>query len=489
MAESLFRTRWRTQLAWTSFLCLGATACTLSRPLTTSTPLAPAPPADQQTFETQSRPVVPAAHVTTSSPPTAPYPSVMPAPEVPEAAVEPLPEPDDPFFGRDSLDLDELIELVHERNPSLQAMYAAWEAAAARFPQEVSLDDPMLDFMLAPASFGSGSNVPESWSVEASQKLPWFGKRDFRGRVASANASAAALDADDLRLQLSLSTRVAFSDFVLATQTLELNALEKKLLEELRSVARIIYETNQTPQQDVLQANVEYAEVLRRKIEFTRGQRLSIARINTLLHRDPLAPLPVPRNPASLTTPLPAEVQLLETAIQVRPDLAAQASRIAAEQAAYCLAVKEFHPDVELYGRHDRMWLDSEQQNSIGLKLNLPAQRRRRWAALQEAQARLAKAQAEYQARESQIRLEVATAYQRLNEARESERLYREEIIKAAEQNVTSARAGYESGGVNFLTLVAAQRQLLDFRQKQAEAAAEYQKQLAELERAVGAPL
>ena len=408
-------------------------------------------------------------------------------PQVPEVLRLPLPENLEVL--NDDLDLQELIELVYQRNPSLQAMYSAWEAAAARYPQEVSLDDPMFDVMLAPASFSSGSNVPESWSMEASQKLPWFGKRDFRGRVASANASVAALDADDTRLQLALATRLAYADFVLATQTLELNATEKNLLEEIRSVAQVKYETNQAPQQDVLQANVEHADARRRRIELTRQQRLAKARINTLLHRTPLAPLPNPREFDLSAMTIADNDQLLDMAIQVRPDLAAQASRIAAEQAAYCLAVKEFYPDVELYGRHDRFWLDSEQQNSIGIKLNLPVQRRRRSAAIDEAQARLSKAQAEYQARIAQIRLEVTTAYQRLIEARESERLYRDEIIKVAEQNVASARAGYEAGSISFLTLVAAQRQLLDFRQKQAEASAEYQRQLAELERAVGAPL
>jgi cobalt-zinc-cadmium efflux system outer membrane protein len=162
---------------------------------------------------------------------------------------------------------------------------------------------------------------------------------------------------------------------------------------------------------------------------------------------------------------------------------------VAAEQAAYCLAVREFKPDLELYGRYDEYWLDFEQRASVGLKMNLPVQRDRRRAAVNEAQAKLNRAQAEYGARVAQVRYDVLSAHERLFEARETIRLYRDEILDAAEKNVGSARAGYEAGTTNFLTFVTALRQLIMFRQKQIEAAAEYQRQLAELERAVGSPL
>lgn len=476
----------RIPLAATLVMVLFSAGCISPRGYVTQPTATTGAIVKQGDLQALTRPVVAASHTAPEPPPISTPPEVLPDPDV---ASPPLAPEDELFVGRETLDLDELIELVYERNPTLQAMYSAWEAAAARYPQEVSLDDPMLDYMMAPASFGSNSNVPASWSIEASQKLPWFGKRDFRGQIASANASAAALDADDMRLQLGLATRLAYADFVLASQTLELTVREKKLLEELRSVAQTKYETNQGPQQDLLQANVEYAGILQKQIEFQRGKRLAVARINTLVHRTPLAPLPSPSVASPAAADVGDEQQLLETAVQVRPDLAALASRIAAEQAAYCLAVKEFRPDIELYGRHDRYWLDSEQQNSIGFKFSLPIRRERRWAALQEAEAKLSKAEADYQSRLAQIRLEVTTAFQRLVEARESARLFQDQIITAAEQNVASARAGYEAGTSNFQVLVAAQRQLLDFRQKQAGTAAEYQRQLAELERAVGAPI
>ncbi len=68
------------------------------------------------------------------------------------------------------------VQAVH---PSVAAMYSAWQAAAQRYPQAISLDDPMFGTTLAPASFGS-DDVESAYALEASQKIPWHGKRALR---------------------------------------------------------------------------------------------------------------------------------------------------------------------------------------------------------------------------------------------------------------------------------------------------------------------
>src|SRR5438876_894145 len=62
---------------------------------------------------------------------------------------------DDPFAGRLELGVNQLVAEVLKRNPSIPAMVATWQAAAERYPQVISLDDPMFGFMVAPGSIGS----------------------------------------------------------------------------------------------------------------------------------------------------------------------------------------------------------------------------------------------------------------------------------------------------------------------------------------------
>src|SRR6185436_4954367 len=70
-----------------------------------------------------------------------------------------------------TLDVDWLVHQVEERNPSLQALVFAWHSAAQKYPQAVSLDDPMFMTMLAPGSVNS-AKTETAYVLEAAQKFP-----------------------------------------------------------------------------------------------------------------------------------------------------------------------------------------------------------------------------------------------------------------------------------------------------------------------------
>lgn len=407
---------------------------------------------------------------------------------------ETLPSQDrrvDPAIKPESeLSLAWLLEEVQNRNPSLQAMIAAWQAAAARYPQVVSLDDPMFMAMAAPASFDS-RDVESAYVLQGSQKFPWFGKRAARGRVAQNESSAAYHDVEDNRVRLAEATRIAFFNYYVSFRQLELNRQNLEVITQFRSTAQSRYRANQVTQQDVLQADVELAELERRAIELERGQRLAIARINTLLREEPFAPLPPP--PRELALPsggLDADI-LQQLAIGQRPDLAAIAARVRAEQASVTLATKEYYPDVEVFGRYDSFWQPAETQSElrgqVGVNLNVPIYRDKLNAGVREKLSNLSQLRAEYEQRVLDVRFEVATAYEQVNESRRTLELYSSRLIPASEQNVAAARSNYDVNKTSFLDLATAQRQLIELREKREEALAMYHARQAELMRAVGA--
>ena len=82
--------------------------------------------------------------------------------------------------------------------------------------------------------------------VEASQKLPWAGKRALRGSAASADADAMRGDIGDVRLRLSEAARTAFYDYYLARREMEVNASTRRLLTQFREIAWNKYQVNQT---------------------------------------------------------------------------------------------------------------------------------------------------------------------------------------------------------------------------------------------------
>jgi outer membrane protein TolC len=415
---------------------------------------------------------------------------LAPADEQPPTPAPPAPLPAESFA--ETLDLAVYVHEVLARNRSLQAMVAAWRAAAEKYPQAVALDDPMFTAMTAPSSWSS-DDVNAAYLLGGSQKIPWWGKRSLRGQVARAEANAASMDVADARLQLTQAAHLAYFDYYLVHRQLELADANIRNLEDFQAAARRQYEASLVRQQDVLQAEVELAEGERRRIELERMRRTSIARLNTLIHRPPDCPVLPP--PASLTVEgLPAPPDLLrQVAQQQRPDLASMRAKLQAESASVALAYKEFYPDFEVMGRYDRFWQPTDTfgdlQGQFGVNMNVPIYLEKRRAAAREAMFKLRRQRAEYEQRIDDVNQEVESAYAQVLEMHAVVELYAQRTLPAAERNVASARNDYVVNRGDFLRLVSAQRQSLMLQEKYQEAVAGYLSRRAELERVIGGSL
>jgi outer membrane protein TolC len=388
----------------------------------------------------------------------------------------------------EELTADAVVAQVLARNPTLAQMTAAAEAAAARYPQVTSLDDPMFGVSAAPAVWGS-NQVNGGYRLEASQKLPFPGKLGLRGQNALAEARAAGNEVEDTRLELAEAAAAAFFDYYLAGRALDVNAEDLKRLAEFKQNAEALYKTGKAPQQDVNQADVEIGRKRERRVTLERAREVAVARINTLMHLPPDAPLPAPPKQTAGPAAVPDATALRGVALARRPDLKALEDRIAAEQAAVELARKEFGPDVEVMGAYDTFWQERPLRAQVGVRMNLPVRLPKRYAAIAEAQARVAQRRAELARLTDRVNYQVQEAAAQLRESERSVRLYEQEILPAAERNVKSAQAAYTAGQIPFLTLVEAQRNVVELRDRYYEAVAAYGRRRATLERVIGGPL
>jgi outer membrane protein TolC len=399
-----------------------------------------------------------------------------------------------PFTNQTELSVDALIEQVLSRNPSLAQMAAAQEAAAARYPQVTSLEDPMFAGTIGPGTISPDDRSVEFASrLEISQKLPFPGKLQLRGENALAEASAAGRDVDDMRLQLVENARNAFYDYYLADRALAVNEESLELLRRLRKNAESRYAGNLAPEQDMLQADVEIGKEQDRRLELEQMRQVAVARINTLMHRPPDSLLPPPPKELHVTEKLP-EAQLLRAkALTLRPDLQALADRIAAEEASVALAYKDFYPDFEPFFMYDRFMGNVTDNRDLatmlGVRMNLPVYRKRRNGAIAEAEARLAQRKAEYARLTDQVNLQVQEAFARLQKSDRSVRLYQDTILPAAEKNVKSAESAYTNTKIPFLSLIEAERNAVTLRDRYYEVLADYFRRRASLERAIGGSL
>jgi outer membrane protein TolC len=331
--------------------------------------------------------------------------------------------------------------------------------------------------------------VESAYMVMASQKFDWPGKRQLRGAIADSEANEAATQIETVQLQLAEMARLAFYDYYAAYQQHSLNENNLKETREFRETAEAKLRASLVTQQDVLQAEVELALLERRRNELDRQVKVAAARINTLLHQDAIHPLPPPPDTLEAEPSVPPVEELRILAIQRRPDLAARAAQIQADEATINLALKEFYPDVELYAKYDAFWQEHPLRTAVGVNVNVPLNKSQRSARVREAESKLRQHRAEYDRLVDEITNELHANFERLTESRRNSQLFSDRIIPAAKQNVESARAGYTAGKVDFLRLIEAQRQLIELREEQVEIIANYHRRLAELERAAAVPI
>jgi outer membrane protein TolC len=389
------------------------------------------------------------------------------------------------FAGAGELDRAALVEAVLERNPDLEAARLAWRAALAEYPQATALEDPMLSYEVAPLSVSG--DAPFGQRVELSQKLPWPGKRRLAGEVALAEAEAAKGEMEAVRLDLALMASNMYDDLYVVARSIEINEQHQELIRQFKKAAEAQYVSGHASQQDPLQAEVELAHLEHDHIMLEAERGTVIAQLNGLLRRDPAAALPPPPAQEAAREVAGADSRVLqEAALAARPELRAQSARIRAARAEIDAAHRAYYPDLELMGSYDSMWDMPEHRWMVGLGINIPLQRGRRSAAVDEGEAMKARAGAEKDRLGTAIRVEVERAAIRAREGGHIVRVIEERLLPAARDQVKAARAGYVTGKNEFGALIAAENNLRQVELELHHARADLSRRQAALDRAVG---
>lgn len=408
--------------------------------------------------------------------------ATTPARELPLSSEPPSAEP---AFGP-VLERDELVRGVLANNPSLAAARSAWRAARERIPQATSLDDPMASLASAPLSLVDSDTRP-GLQARASQRLPFPGTLGLRGDLAEWEASAAEHSIEEVRLDLAMLASLLFDQYYLVHRALEVTAEHRQLLDDFHRVAVSRYGTGLAPQQAPIQAEVEAAHVMHREVELRARSRSLVARINALLHRSPRAPLPPP--PAVLEPPAPPplpEDELFEIALDRRPEVARQRSRIEAHRTTVSLRELDGYPSFEVSTAYNSMWNMPEHRWMVGVGVSVPVWRERIRAGVAEAEARLDTEELELERLGDEVRETVEIARIQLEEARHVIHLYANRVLPAARDQVAAARAGFETGANSMLALIDAERTLRTAELEYHRAVADASTRAAELDRALG---
>lgn len=390
----------------------------------------------------------------------------------------------DPLASAKTLRPEALVDAVLQDNPLLSAAQWAWQAAESEIVPAGALDDPMLSTMVAPRTFGKAEMDP-GVGIELSQRLPWPGKRGLREEIARFEARAIKQSIPNTRLDLTELAKAAFADWYLVHAALQVNEANRKLWQDVREIAAINYASGTGSQQDVLQANVEYQMLGHRQVVLERQRAEVLAQLNRLLNRTAAAPLPPP---ASLADPrdLQSLVDLRALALAQRTELKAAEAEIEADSARVDLAKREFYPDFQLSTGYNSMWDDSDMQWTVGVGINIPLGHAKRHAAVSGARAEAMESRWRLQDLSLEIVKEVEQAYARVQEAYHLLGLHEDQLLPLARANLEVALTAYQARTGSLESLLRAERSLFETELNFEAARADYYRNMAALERAVG---
>ncbi|MCB1929597.1 MAG: TolC family protein [Rhodocyclaceae bacterium] len=391
-------------------------------------------------------------------------------------------------------DLPGLLEYARSHNPELAALARDADAAREQVGVADALPDPrfqleLMDFTNA-ASGRDASLLPGEVGVtryRLIQALPFWGKRALRGELARSRAAQSRQAIDVGAAQIETDIKQAFARYVEADGRDRIQRDTLSLLEALEQLVLTRYAVGLVPQQDALRAQGEITRVRIDLLETGRRIAEARARLNAALPRPADAPLAEPQA-LPLPLALPPLAELSARARDRAPELAVLRAGAEASGVARELVVRERYPDFAV-GLTNNRPRNGEDSWDLMLELNIPLQRTRRLDDERRAGYLQQAANDRVAAAEARIDGRLGELWAGVGAARARARLLEHSLLPQSRAALEAAEAGYETGTVNFDTLIEAQRRILQTRLALLESRVEAWLGVAEIERILGEAL
>jgi outer membrane protein TolC len=386
--------------------------------------------------------------------------------------------------------IDEAERIALADNPEIEVAVRRIAIARAHVPIAGALDDPMAMYR------GWGVSLKQPWNYNAaqnmfsiSQTLPGRGKQALRTNVAESDVDEARAGLEQARLNVRVQVRKAFDDLLRAEDELRIHDEHIGIAQQAIEAARIKYTVGKVPQQDMLKAQVALTRIAEQMIRVEQDADLARARLNTLLGRDPGAPLKV-HGEHPVMTALPSSQTLKELALLSRPDLAA--ARLAAERShkEQALAMTAYTPDFTVSAGYMLMPSGSNTRNDYMIEgtMNIPwLNHRKHNAEISEATARATEQDAELAAMRNEAFGQIQEALVETQSAQRLALMYQERLRPQAEATLQSSVIAYENGKTDLLDLLDSQMTVIDIDLARLQAVADFDTHLADLELTTGA--
>jgi cobalt-zinc-cadmium efflux system outer membrane protein len=388
----------------------------------------------------------------------------------------------------------EVVDEVRERNPQLSGLDARVEAAEHVVPRVGSLPDPMFMVGLSNWPLSADETPLTGVQFELQQTFPWFGKLDAKEDVASQDVRIRkALRAEQENLLVARAWALLWElRFLVENRKLALEI--GATLDHFAKVAEAAYSVGSGRQQDLIKPMVERHRIDDMVLGIDRKMDMVRSEINALRARPPEAPIQPPdMKEAEDEMSTLVRKRLREFSYRTNPLMKLREAAIEKQRAALRLAEKDYYPDFTVGLQYRLRWV--EQMDAVGgadfvgvtLGMNLPvyfgSKQSKREA---EVRSIISAERDQRDATWDLIRDRIERVAQGIDRDVAQAELYRKKIIPDTEQALNSSLADYQSGRIEFLSVLDNLMKLFRARVDLVRRTTRIQASLAELDHLLG---
>lgn len=392
----------------------------------------------------------------------------------------------------DSASLEILLEYAASNNPGLNAAFNRWKAALERVPQARTLPDPEFSYAYAIQEMETLMR-PEKHRLSLMQMFPWFGKLQLQGNAALEEANMAGAMYEAARLSLFYEVKDAYYEYCYLDRAIKVMEENVELLRYLEEVVMAKYRAGTAPHSSLIKAQVEtdrLEDQLKTMADMVNPVR---ARLNAALNRPSHATLPPPGR-IEVDRVDVSEEQWIAWLKENNPELKADEFQAEKERFSISLARKSYYPDITLgiqYGILGEATLPEAMGSGKNplmamASINLPIWWGKNKAMVNEARANYQSSLRGRQNKENELLSMLQMVLYRFRDAGRKKELYNQALLPRATQGLNVTISAFETGKVDFLDLVDAQRTYLEFELALERARTDYAQRLAELEMMAG---
>ena len=390
------------------------------------------------------------------------------------------------------LSVDEAVAASLAGNPTIRATVRRLSLAQMKTSTARSLDDPMLMVR------DWDTPLRQPWDLNQAQIMIGLQqtflnrqKREMRSRLAEDDASVEASNLESLRQEVAADARKLCADLMRNADEMKVHERQESLLKEALAVALAQYTTGKVPQADVLRAQMALTRLSEHLIELEEERDTARAQLNALMGRRPDEAVEIAGSYA-VPAALPVIEELEQIAMEHRPELAGLRTEIAKSKDESKLTQLAMKPDFTVGLGYMLMPSGSTARNAYTAEfsMNLPRlNRTRHEGEAKQADAATELSQAELDARVSAVFLEIRQAQIAVLTSEQRVKLYRDTLLPQAGASFKASTAAYQNNRAEFMSLIDAQNLLLDIQTAYYQASAATDAGIAQMERAIGAPL